>query len=60
MPFIYGDRIYVGSEDKNVYCISMKGKKIWSFKIQGLNFIRCNASDEEALFHIMGLQPVLP
>jgi outer membrane protein assembly factor BamB len=36
LPFIHEDRIYIGSEDQNMYCLRLQdGKVIWKFPTQG-------------------------
>jgi eukaryotic-like serine/threonine-protein kinase len=33
-PLVHDDRIYIGT-DRNLYCLSLSGKKLWSFETQG-------------------------
>jgi len=36
LPFIHDDRIYIGSEDQNMYCLRLPdGKVVWKFQTQG-------------------------
>ncbi len=49
LPFIHGDKIFVGGEDYNLHCISLDGKKLWSYKTEGPVFQRA-AADESMVF----------
>ncbi len=35
-PIIYENRIFVGSTDKHLYCLSLDGKLIWKFRTDGV------------------------
>jgi outer membrane protein assembly factor BamB len=46
-PVIGNNSIYIGSEDGTLYCISLAGKPVWTFKskftIEGLHLLHGNS-----------------
>jgi outer membrane protein assembly factor BamB len=34
-PVFKDDRIYIGSEDRNLYCLDLRGRVLWKFATQG-------------------------
>jgi outer membrane protein assembly factor BamB len=40
VPVIQEDKIYLGSEDFNLYCLSIEGEKLWNFRTEGFVYIQ--------------------
>jgi outer membrane protein assembly factor BamB len=50
LPIVHGCRVYVGSEDQNLYCLDMDGHLQWKFKTQGALWWKPTIWDEKVYF----------
>ncbi len=50
VPAFCEDRIFFGSEDMKLYCLSVNGEKLWDYKTEGLVFIRPSVEEGKVVF----------
>ncbi|MBN2330911.1 MAG: PQQ-binding-like beta-propeller repeat protein [Candidatus Aenigmarchaeota archaeon] len=50
LPMIHDGKIYVGTEDENLYCIDLEGNVLWKFKTQGSLWWKPTIWEEKVLF----------
>ncbi len=49
-PCIFEDRIYLGSDDKNLHCLDLNGRELWKFETQGMVWIQPVTSGRNVFF----------
>ena len=50
IPEVYDDKIYIGCEDKHLYCLDLNGRELWRFRTEGAIWLKPVNFDDKILF----------